>query len=191
MKFGAFLAVAGLLLEAVARAQTPAPPMPQAPQGGPDQPVRIEISPAPQDAKDTSAPKAAPAPKKDDAKSGATAKKAAPPAKKKEDPPATIDGTTIVRAKGGYLGLQVVNSNFVLSFYDDKKKKIAPDVARAGLRWPVKYQPGPERTVLNPGGNALTSGKTVKPPLNFMVFLSLYAEGSEEPVESYSVEFHQ
>jgi hypothetical protein len=30
----------------------------------------------------------------------------------------------------------------------------------------------------------------VRPPLVFRVFISLLVEGSEEPVESYTVEYH-
>ena len=58
-----------------------------------------------------------------------------------DDAPGKIAGIEIARPNGGFLGLQIVNNNFVLSFYDAKKKKIPPDVARAALRWPVKYPP--------------------------------------------------
>ena len=102
-----------------------------------------------------------------------------------------LDKKATAAFEGGFLGLQVVNNNFLLSFYDAKKKKIPPDVARAALRWPVKYQPGPERTVLNPGGGGLTSAKSVKPPLTFKVFISLFAEGSEEAVENYTLDYRQ
>ena len=113
-------------------------------------------------------------------------------AARQEEPEPKIEGVALTRPNGTYLGLQVVNNNFVLTFYDAKKKKMAPDVARATVRWDVKYQPGPERTVLNPGGGpaSLTSEKTVRPPLNFRVFLSLFVEGSEDAVESYSVDYH-
>lgn len=139
-------------------------------------------------ANDPATGKSAPAaPKKDDAKSAA-AKKA--PAAKKEEPPAVVDGVAISRPKGGFLGLRVVNNNFVLTFYDAKKKKVAPDVTRAALRWPVKYQPGDERAVLNSNGTALTSSKVVKPPLTFKVFIGLYNEGSDQAVESYTIDYH-
>ena len=189
MKFRALFAGMGLLASAVAFAEMAAPPIPKPPQSGPAAPSTPAVP------TDTNVTKAAPksdepAAKKDAAKSTVT-KKAPPPAKKKEEPPAKIDGVEIARVKGGFLGLQVVNSNFVLTFYDEKRKKTAPDVVRAGLRWPVKYQPGPERTVLNPGGAGLTSAKNVKPPLNFKVFISLYVEGNEEAVESYSVDYRE
>jgi hypothetical protein len=103
-----------------------------------------------------------------------------------------VKGIEIERPNGNFLGLEIVGSNFVLSFYDADRKKIAPDVVRGTLRWPVKYQPASERTVLNPGsdGTSLTSLTPVRPPHQFKVFMSLFVEGSETAVESYVVDFH-
>lgn len=107
------------------------------------------------------------------------------------EPIGKVDGLSIPRPSGGFLGLQIVNNHFVLSFYNAKQRKTAPDVARATVRWPVKYQPNDDRAVLNPGsdGTSLTSGKTVRPPHTFKVALSLFVEGSEDAVESYSVDY--
>ncbi len=115
----------------------------------------------------------------------------AKPAPKKVEPIGHVDGLEIARPNGTFLGLQIVSSNFVLSFYDADRKKMAPDVVRATLRWPVKYQPGDERTVLNAGsdGTSLSSGKTVRPPHNFKVFIGLFVEGNDSPIESYSVDY--
>jgi hypothetical protein len=166
----------------------PAPASPAAPAPAPSAPVDAAKSAGP--AAGTTTAKSAPATaKKDDAKS-AVAKKAPPPAKKKEEPPAVVEGVAISRPNGGFLGLRVVNSNFVLTFYDAKKKKVAPDVTRAALRWPVKYQPGDERAVLNSSGTALTSTKVVRPPLVFKVFIGLYVEGNDKAVENYVVDYH-
>ena len=118
--------------------------------------------------------------------------KAAPGAEKKKEEAPKIEGLTIARANGTFLGLQVVNGNFVLTFYGKDKKKTKVDVVRATLRWPVKYQPTDERTVLNPGGpNTLTSAKAVRPPLNFKVYLGLFVEGSDAAAESYVVDFRE
>lgn len=102
-----------------------------------------------------------------------------------------IKGIEIVRPNGTFLGLEVVNNNFVLTFYDVKKKKMTADVARATMRWPVKYQPTDERTVLNPAadGMSLTSTKPVRPPHAFKVFVALFVEGSETAVENYVVDY--
>jgi hypothetical protein len=197
MKFRVLSAGLGLLAASVALAQMSAPPVPPTPAnpspGSPPANDGSGSAPAPT----APAPAPSPAPtggdataKKNASKTGATDTKKAP-AKKKEDPPATIDGVAITRPNGGFLGLQILNNNFVLTFYDAKKKKVAPDVARAALRWPVKYQPGPERTVLNPsGGFALASAKDVRPPFTFKVFISLFVEGKDDPVESYTVDYH-
>jgi len=112
------------------------------------------------------------------------------------EPPAKIEGITIPRANGGFLGLQVVNGVFDLTFYDAKKKVISPDVDRAALRWDAKYKVGQERTVLNPAddGKSLTSPKVVRPPLTFKLFITLVkaAAAEENPVnESYAINFRQ
>lgn len=181
MKLRVLLAGMGLLVASAGMAQMGAPP---APQPGPTT-APGGAAPPMTNAGDTTA-------KKDGSKApAADAKKAPAPTKKKEDPPAKIDGVAISRPNGGFLGLQVLNNNFVLTFYDAKKKKVAPDVARAAFRWPVKYQPGPEQTVLNPsGGFSLASEKTVRPPLVFIVHISLFVEGNDEAVESYTVNYH-
>lgn len=120
------------------------------------------------------------------------AKGATDKAGKKEEPPAKIEGMEIARGTKGFLGLQIVDGNFKLSFYDSKKKAIAPDVGRAVLRWTPNYKPGTEIYVLGPGtGKALTVAKTVRPPYAFKLFMSLFVDGSEEPVESYVLDFKQ
>lgn len=126
----------------------------------------------------------------------ATDPKAAPKQdvkKKKEEPPATIEGTTIARGTG-FLGLQIVNGNFKLSFYDAKKKPVAPDVTTAVLRWNVNYQPGPERVTLTPGGgmNSLTSVRVIRQPYSFRVtLLLLKGSGDEADTETFQVDFSQ
>jgi hypothetical protein len=120
----------------------------------------------------------------------ATANKSTPAA---EEPEPQIPGITIPRPQGGFLGILVEGGNFKLSFYDAKKKPAPVDVTRATARWPVKYQPQDERTVLNPNGDgtALTSGFFVHPPLAFRLYLSLFVEGRDDAVESYVINFRQ
>ena len=122
----------------------------------------------------------------------APAKGVADKAAKAEEAPAKIEGMEIVRGAKGFLGLQVTGGNFKLSFYDAKKKPVAPDVVRATLRWNPKYQPGPEFYVLGPGdGKSLTVAKTVRPPYQFKLFISMFKDGVEEPTESFVVDFTQ
>lgn len=110
-------------------------------------------------------------------------------AEKKSDEPGKIEGVEIRRGDG-YLGLQLVGGTFKLSFYDAKKKSVAPDVVRANLTWKVRYQPNPEKAVLLPNGNALTSPKVVKPPFAFNVTVTLIkSEAADAPVENFSVDF--
>lgn len=144
------------------------------------------------DAFGQSAPRSGPGapPAKTAAPQVSPAGKAAPASEKKAEEAPKIDGLTIPRPNGTFLGLQVVNGNFILTFYDKEKKKTKVDAARATLRWPVKYQPADERTVLNPGAaSTLTSAKGVRPPLNFKVYLSLFVEGSDTAAESYVVDY--
>jgi hypothetical protein len=178
----------GLLVASLGLAQ-PAP----SPAPGGAAPPAPNPAPGPVPAPAPASPPAGAAnttPKADAAKAAADAKKASA-AKKKDAPPPKIEGLALNRPNGGYLGLQVLSNNFVLTFYNEKKTKVAPDVVRATVRWPVKYQPAPERTVLNPnGGFALTSAYNVKPPINFKVYISLFVEGSDQAVESYVVDYH-
>jgi hypothetical protein len=109
--------------------------------------------------------------------------------KKVEEP--KIPGTNIARANGTFLGLEVVGGNFKLSFYDKKKKPMAPDVTRVTARWPNTRGPGDNHTVLNPSGNALVGSKPVLPPFTFNVYLTfLKGEGENaKAVENYVVPF--
>jgi hypothetical protein len=111
--------------------------------------------------------------------------------KKKEDEIGKIEGIEIPHGKG-FMGIQLVNSTFKLSFYDEKKKPTAPDVARAMLRWKVNYQPTDERAVLNPSGaNALASPQVVRPPHTFKLNMTLLkGEGDDAASEFMAIDFH-
>ncbi|MFI5355709.1 MAG: hypothetical protein ACHQ4G_00090 [Opitutales bacterium] len=105
-----------------------------------------------------------------------------------------IEGLTIARSgRPGFLGLQVVDGNFKLSFYDEKKKPVDADFTRALLRWPVRYQPADMRTLLNVAGDgkSLTSGTFVRPPYNFQLFITLLGKEDTDKTESYSISFQQ
>lgn len=112
-------------------------------------------------------------------------------AKKKAEP--KIEGFAIQRAKGGYLGLAIEGNNFKLTFYDDKKLPVAADVSRALLRWPVNYSKADETAILMPAGDgmALTSSKTIRPPHSFRLYMTLVVDGTDQPPESYVVEYHE
>jgi hypothetical protein len=118
------------------------------------------------------------------------AKKADAKMEKKADEP-KIPGTVVTRADGSYLGLEVVGGNFKLSFYDKKKKPVAPNVTRATARWPNPRSPGDSRTVLNASGHALVGAKPVLPPFTFNVYITLLqGEGdAAKAVESFVIPF--
>lgn len=114
----------------------------------------------------------------------------APKPAEKTEPEPVIAGIAIPRDKGGFLGIAISNGGFKLSFYDQKKKPIAPDVARAALHWKPNYKIGEEREVLNATGDglSLSSPRTVRPPLTFKLFITLLSD-SDQAVESYTVDF--
>lgn len=98
-----------------------------------------------------------------------------------------IDGITISRKDGSFLGLTVDGTSFKLRFYDKDKKPVAPDVARAAARWSPVNEKAQYRVILNPVGDALVSPAQVRPPLTFRVFFTLFAaDGSA--VENFTVQ---
>jgi hypothetical protein len=128
-------------------------------------PVRITLP--------TKAEEKAAAPKKADA-----TKKAEPA--KKEEP--KIKGVVVSRGEKGFMGVEIVGSSFKITFYDTKKKPIAPDVARAALRWDAKYKVGQERVILNPDpdGKSLSNPRTIRPPYHFKLYITLVQEATEK-----------
>ena len=174
-----------LFTASVMSAQAPAPVPAPAPTQSPE---LAPAAPTPPAAK-TEKPKVAPAAKPVDPKA---AKPAPKKDEKKKEPVYTIPGVNIARADGTWLGLEVVDGQFKLSFYDKKKKPAAVDVTRATAVWPNPRAPGDNRTVLNSNGSALVGQKPVIPPYTFVVRLTLLkGEGdSAVAVENYSVQMH-
>src|SRR3954465_1907496 len=123
------------------------------------------------------------------------AKTAAEASKKKEDEMGKVEGIEVKRSSGtGYFGVELVNGNFKITFYDAKRKVIPAPMNRAALRWPVNYRPADERTVLNlsEDGKALPSAKVVKQPYLFKLFITFLADGADENgpgTESYAIDF--
>lgn len=108
-----------------------------------------------------------------------------------------IAGQIIQRKVGdGFLGLQVVDGNFKLTYYDKDKLPVAADHPRALLRWPVRYKVGDERVMLNQAGDGtfLTSARFIRPPYNFKLYITLLgASGDDESAstEAYVINFRQ
>lgn len=123
----------------------------------------------------------------------------APAAVAEEKTEGVIPGLTIERKTGaGFLGLQVVDGNFKLTYYDGEKQPVTADHPRALLRWPARYKSGDDRAMLNRAGDGtyLTSPKFVRPPYSFRLFITLIAgeEGGAEgavETETYAITFQQ
>lgn len=111
---------------------------------------------------------------------------AAPDAEKE----GTIAGTPIARPQGGWLGLELKDNSFVLTFYNAKKKPTPADKTAAILRWSVHYQPNDERTELTPSGDpaVFSSPYPVKPPHSFNLHITLISDTKDAP-ESYVIDF--
>jgi hypothetical protein len=124
--------------------------------------------------------------------------KKAPGKDAKKEESAKIEGVVVPRGDKGFLGIQIINSTYKVTFYDPKKKPTAPDMGRAILRWRPNYKPTEERYVLNPGGDefSLVSPRVVRPPYVFKLYITLLkgeagAEGDQSAGENYVVDFHQ
>lgn len=107
---------------------------------------------------------------------------------------ASIPGITIERHEGrGYLGIEVVDHNYQLTFYDQDKKPTAADYPRALLRWSPRTKSGDERFILNLGDDphTLTSPRFVRPPYNFQLFITLLNDDPEMPTQTYAIRFQQ
>lgn len=103
----------------------------------------------------------------------------------------TIEGLAIKRAGTGWLGLQLKDNCFQLTFYNDKKNPVPADRDSAIMKWPVHYQPNDERTELTPTDNPAVFGSQypVKAPHTFKLYITLLIPGSSD-VESYVVDFN-
>jgi len=163
-------------LAAMVNAQTPAPATPG--------------TPAPQPV-EKATPKAAPAQATVKPAPGTPSTKKTDLKKKAEEEMGKISGITLARANGTFLGLALDGGNLRLSFYDDKKKPVPPDVPRAAARWNPRYKLGEDRTVLNPApdGKSLLGVRIVRPPFNYKIYLTLLKGGGDGAGnESYVVD---
>ncbi len=99
----------------------------------------------------------------------------------KAEAPPQIEGIVVPRGALGYMGVQIVNNTFKISFYDAKKKPTKADVTRALLRWDPKYKVGSERVLLNVSedGKSLASPRNIRPPYLFKLFITLMKDGTE------------
>lgn len=122
------------------------------------------------------------------------ADKAKPDAKKeKEEPMGVIEGTTLTRPSGNFLGLTLQDGKFKLAFYEKKKKKpMKVDALRVIARWPNPHGPGNNQTVMNPAGDGtfMMGSQFVRGPHAFnLMLIVVLTEGENAKTETYTVPF--
>lgn len=110
-----------------------------------------------------------------------------------EEAEGAIAGIPVARAQGGWLGVEVVDRTFKITFYSEKKKAVPADATSAILWWPVHYQPNAERIQLLPTDDpsVLASPYVVKGPLSFKLHITLLVDSKPDYAESYVVDFQQ
>lgn len=113
-------------------------------------------------------------------------------AKASDEKSKEIPGIVIERkADKGYLGLELADYKYKLTFYDKDKKPQPADFSRALFRWSKVNGRGTERYMLTVGGenSVLTSPRDVKPPFNFRLFIVLLGDDEETEAETYALMF--
>ena len=115
----------------------------------------------------------------------------AAPRGKDDEKEGTIAGTPVQRGQGGWIGIELKDNNWVLTFYNEKKKPTPADVSSAIFWWPVRYQPNVERTELLPSDNAavLASAYSVKAPHTFILHIVLLKADKPDYAESYVINY--
>jgi hypothetical protein len=111
---------------------------------------------------------------------------------KAKDKEGVVAGFAIKRDDSGWLGLEIKDNLFRMTFYNDKKKPVPANRPSAVVWWSVHYQPNPERTELTPTDDPaiLASGYLVKDPHVFKLHITLLKPGTTD-VETYVVDFSE
>ena len=104
----------------------------------------------------------------------------------------TVSGFPIERANGGWLGIEIKDNCFRVTFYNAKKKPTPAETPGIVMRWPVRYQPNDERTELVPTDDpaVLGSAYPVRAPHTFILHVILLDPGKKDSdLETYVVNF--
>jgi len=110
----------------------------------------------------------------------------------KDDEVGTITGTPIQRSQGdGWLGLEIKDNTFKITFYNAKKKPIPADASSVALRWTVHYQSNDERTELLPSDDpaVMASAYYVRAPHSFPLHVIVLFAGKPDASEVYDLSF--
>ncbi len=112
----------------------------------------------------------------------ASSKAAAAGEKSAEEP--TIKGIELSRAGGGFLGVQTEGVTLKVTFYDEKKEKVAADAVRITARW---QDTKPRHMVLLPSSpETFSSPPLLTRPFSYIVYLVLVG-ADDKPIENFSL----
>ncbi len=107
-----------------------------------------------------------------------------------ETPEMELCGVLIEREYGGVLQLALDTNHIIFHFFDDQMNPLPPDVDRITVR----LQSSTEKqrfTVAIPyeGVNGLRAPLFIRPPHIFTFRLALMRNGSDQPIETYVVDY--
>jgi hypothetical protein len=101
-----------------------------------------------------------------------------------------LDGVLVNRPNGVIMQVKMEDLALVLRFFDAEHKPVKPDVD-GGLLRAIPSGRNPERRALVPtqDGLGLTHGQPLRKPHVFKLHIALTRAGSDEAVESYTVDY--
>jgi hypothetical protein len=101
-----------------------------------------------------------------------------------------LDGVLVNRPNGVIMQVKMEDLALVLRFFDAEHKPVKPDVD-GGLLRAIPSGRNPERRALVPtsDGMGLTHGQPLRKPHVFKLHIALTRAGSDEAVESYTVDY--
>ena len=113
----------------------------------------------------------------------APAKKTGPAGEKPAEEP-KITGIVLNRAGGGFLGVETEGVTLKVTFYNEKKEKVAADAVRITARW---QDVRPRHAVLLPASpETLVSPPVLTRPFSYIVYLVLVG-ADDKPLETFSL----
>ena len=97
-------------------------------------------------------------------------------------------GVNQPRPGGGWINVETSGTRLRVKFFDKLKKPVPPNVEK-GLGIFKYASRNPVRTPLSGDGTGMTTPAVLRPPHNFLLILSFFAEGKTEPEESYTLQY--
>ena len=95
-----------------------------------------------------------------------------------------LEGVVVERPDGTFMTVTMDGTRALLSFFDAKKKPIAPVVERAFVKFRLSGRRPENRTLLpDAEGMSLTHGRPLRPPFVFRAFITLVHEDGDAEVD--------